>query len=158
MQNEINGEFYRRLRRPKTVTVNKRIINNIKKQKRKSKRKHFKKEIIEGMIIDYRVTTTENAITAENDAKKIRTYEGGFITLLPSLMLLLLIASSMDSSSSSFLNFWIAESTAFLYESAAIPLGINFPLQCNHHTKKKLSTSKSKNREIKTNNEQNVVV
>lgn len=44
----------------KTVTVHKRIINNIKKQKRKSKRKQFKKEIIEVMINDYRATTTES--------------------------------------------------------------------------------------------------
>jgi len=34
MQNEINGEFYWRLRRPKIVTKKKKLINNIKKQKK----------------------------------------------------------------------------------------------------------------------------
>lgn len=33
------------------------------------------------------------------------------------------------ASSPWFLSFWIAESTAFLYESAATPLGKIFPLQ-----------------------------
>lgn len=41
-------------------------------------------------------------------------------------------SDTMDKSSASspwFLSFWIAESTAFLYESAATPLGKIFPLQ-----------------------------
>jgi hypothetical protein len=50
MQNEINGEFYWRLRRPKIVTKKKIIINQ-KKPKSKTNKK-FKREIIEAMIRD----------------------------------------------------------------------------------------------------------
>lgn len=73
--------------------------------------------------------------------REIWTYGGSFVSLKPSLPPSLSSSSSSpppspsasNFASSWFLSFWIAESTAFWYESAAIPLGKIFPLQQQLH-------------------------